>query len=127
MLASRVHRRQRPPLAVVCTISVCRPDLELTGMIFLHDDSKLLTDHRNSTVDFETRSSNLFMPSSSCDSSCSGHKLYDPNANSTACNLSKTSSLTFQDGSTVGGDQFTIVSIAGLAVGSITFCLNAWC
>ncbi|KAI0280403.1 acid protease [Russula aff. rugulosa BPL654] len=95
----------------------------------LTDDSALLwfgaisvgTPPRSFTVDFDTGSSDLFLPSPSCDSSCSGHKVYDPNASSTAHNISKTFSLGFGDGSTVDGDQFTdVVSIAGLTAKSQT-------
>jgi cathepsin D len=85
----------------------------------LHDNSKSLTDLPHDTVDFDTGSSDLFLPSPKCDSSCSGHKQYNPDASSTAHNLSKTFSLAFGDGTTgiVHGDQFTdVVSIAGLTV-----------
>ena len=43
--------------------------------------------------------------------------LYDPSASSTAQNLSKAFALSFGDGSTVEGDQFTdVVNISGLTV-----------
>ncbi|KAN0111701.1 eukaryotic aspartyl protease [Russula decolorans] len=75
----------------------------------------------NFTVDFDTGSSDLFLPSPSCDSNCSGHKQYNPGASSTAQNLSKPFSLAFGDGATVDGDQFTdVVSIAGLTAKSQT-------
>jgi len=68
-------------------------------------------------VDFDTGSSDLFLPSPICGSDCSGHSLYDPSASSTAQELSKTFLLAFGDGSTVEGEQFTdVVSIAGLTV-----------
>jgi cathepsin D len=99
------------------TISVGTPPVNFTGITFLHDDSKPLTDPRHDTVDFDTGSSDLFLPSPSCDSNCSGHKQYNPGASSTAQNLSKPFSLAFGDGATVDGDQFTdVVSIAGLTV-----------
>jgi len=100
-----------------------------TGSDPLTDDDALLwfgtisvgTPPVSFTVDFDTGSSDLFLPSPSCDSSCSGHKSYDPNASSTAHDLSKTFSLAFGDGSTVDGEQFTdVVSIAGLTAKSQT-------
>jgi hypothetical protein len=48
---------------------------------------------------------------------CSSHTLYDPSASKTAHDLSKTFSLSYGDGSTAGGEQFTDdVKIAGLTV-----------
>ena len=109
-------------------ISVGTPPVSFTGITFLHDDLKPATDPRHDTVDFDTGSSDLFLPSPSCDSSCSGHTLYDPNTSSTAQNISKTFSLAFGDGSTVDGDQFTdVVSIAGLTVRRTVFGLTALC
>lgn len=99
------------------TISVGTPPVSFTGITFLYDDSKPLTGPRHDTVDFDTGSSDLFLPSPSCNSNCTGHKLYNPNASSTAHDLSKPFSLAFGDGSTVEGEQFTdVVSIAGLTV-----------
>ena len=99
------------------TISVGTPPVSFTGITFLHDGSKPLTYPRHDTVDFDTGSSDLFLPSPGCKKSCSGHKRYNPGASSTAQNLCKPFSLAFGDGSTVDGDQFTdVVSIAGLTV-----------
>ncbi len=81
--------------------------------------SKLLSvsDPRHDTVDFDTGSSDLFLPTPMCGANCSGHQLYDPRASSTAKDLHKTFSLSFGDGSTAKGEQFTdVVSIAGLTV-----------
>ncbi len=81
--------------------------------------SKLLSvsDPRHDTVDFDTGSSDLFLPTPMCGANCSGHQLYDPSASSTAKDLHKTFSLSFADGSTAKGEQFTdVVSIAGLTV-----------
>ncbi|KIJ60518.1 hypothetical protein HYDPIDRAFT_98543 [Hydnomerulius pinastri MD-312] len=67
------------------------------------------------TVDFDTGSSDLFLPGPSCGSSCSGHTIYNPSSSSTAKDLKKTFSLSYGDGSTVSGEQYTdTVSIAGL-------------
>ena len=106
------------------TISVGTPAVSFIGITTLYDDSKPLI-HPYDTVDFDTGSSDLFLPSTSCDSSCSGHKLYDPGASSTAQDLSKTFSLAYGGGGTVDGEQYTdVVSIAGLTVWKPVFGLT---
>jgi len=78
------------------------------------------------TVDFDTGSSDTFLPSTSCDSTCDGHTLWDPAGSSTAVNTGAPFSLAFGDGSTVNGTVFTdTVTVAGLtatgqAVGAST-------
>ncbi|CAG8659600.1 12171_t:CDS:2, partial [Acaulospora colombiana] len=68
------------------------------------------------TVDFDTGSSDLFLPSSNCGQSCNGHKTYDPSASSTSQDTGNPFSLSYGDGSTVSGEVFTdAVSVAGLA------------
>ncbi|KAI0062158.1 acid protease [Artomyces pyxidatus] len=67
------------------------------------------------TVDFDTGSSDLFLPGSNCDSSCAGHTAYNPRSSSTSRDLHETFSLAYADGSTVDGEQYTdTVSIDGL-------------
>ncbi|VDB98852.1 unnamed protein product [Peniophora sp. CBMAI 1063] len=67
------------------------------------------------TVDFDTGSSDLFLPGSDCGSTCSGHTLYDPSSSSTSEDVGKDFSLQYGDGSTVSGEQYTdTVTIAGL-------------
>ena len=74
------------------------------------------------TVDFDTGSSDLFVPSSSCESTCEGHKVYDPSASSTSRGLGYSFSLAYGDGSTVYGEQYTDdVTIAGLVVRGTMF------
>ncbi|KAF8323933.1 acid protease [Clavulina sp. PMI_390] len=58
------------------------------------------------TVDFDTGSSDFFVPASSC-SSCGNHTLYNPAKSSTAKALSKTFSLAYGDGSTTSGKLYT--------------------
>ncbi|KAG9310434.1 Asp-domain-containing protein [Chiua virens] len=71
------------------------------------------TPAKSFSVDFDTGSSDLFLPGNSCDSTCSGHTIWDPTSSSTAQDLSKTFSLSYGDGSTVSGEQYTdTVSIA---------------
>ncbi|EIW79799.1 acid protease [Coniophora puteana RWD-64-598 SS2] len=67
------------------------------------------------TVDFDTGSSDLFLPGPDCDSSCSGHTAYDPSKSSSSSDVGQTFSLSYGDGSTVSGEQYTdTVAIAGL-------------
>jgi cathepsin D len=67
------------------------------------------------TVDFDTGSSDLFLPSTNCDNNCAGHRTYDPSASSTSQDTGNTFSLAFGDGSTVSGEVFTdTVTVSGL-------------
>ncbi|KAJ7593823.1 acid protease [Mycena floridula] len=67
------------------------------------------------SVDFDTGSSDLFLPGPNCTTTCSGHLKYNPKASSTSTALGKKFSLSYGDGSTVAGMQYTdTVSIAGL-------------
>jgi cathepsin D len=66
-------------------------------------------------VDFDTGSSDLFLPSSSCGTTCSGHTKYNPAKSSTSKALGKSFSLAYGDGSTVSGQQYQdTVTLAGL-------------
>ncbi|KAK7470902.1 hypothetical protein VKT23_002318 [Stygiomarasmius scandens] len=77
-------------------------------------------------VDFDTGSSDLFLPGANCNVNCEGHTLYDTAASSSAEDQDDTFSLAFGDGSTVQGEIFDdTVTIAGLtatsqAVGAAT-------
>ncbi|KAL0581947.1 hypothetical protein V5O48_000004 [Marasmius crinis-equi] len=78
------------------------------------------------TVDFDTGSSDLFLPGSNCNTNCNGHKRYTTSASSTAVDQRRTFSLAFGDGSTVQGEVFhDTVTVAGItatgqAVGAAT-------
>jgi Eukaryotic aspartyl protease len=103
------------------TISIGTPPKTFTGMTLL-SPSKSMSDPVLYTVDFDTGSSDLFIPSTNCDSSCSGHKLYNPHASSTSHDLKKNFTLIYGDGSTVSGEQYTdVVTICGLNVRETTF------
>ncbi|KAH9979408.1 acid protease [Lactifluus volemus] len=89
-----------------------------------------LTDFRNSlwygtiavgrpavslTVVFDTGSSVLFVPSTSCDSSCSGHKLYDPKASHSSHDLGEPFAIQYLGTATVSDELYTdFIEIAGL-------------
>ena len=69
------------------------------------------------TVDFDTGSSDLFVPSTSCGQTCSGHTQYNSSASLTSQDLKYTFTLTYADGSTVNGKEYTdVVTVAGLTV-----------
>lgn len=70
----------------------------------------------NYTVDFDTGSSDLFLPGPNCTKNCDGHTVYDPSKSSTSTALSgATFELDYGDGSSVKGVQYTdAVTIAGL-------------
>ena len=68
-------------------------------------------------MDFDTGSSDLFLPSIDCDSSCLGHETYDPSSSSTSRDLNKTFEIAYGDGSSTKGEQYTDkVMISGLTV-----------
>lgn len=105
-----------------------------TGADALQDDSETLwqgtvevgTPSVKFNVDFDTGSSDFFLPGPNCDSSCDGHTVYDTSSSSTATNQNQKFSLAYGDGSTVEGDIFTdTFTIAGLkatkqAIGAAT-------
>ncbi|KAF9230239.1 aspartic peptidase domain-containing protein, partial [Melanogaster broomeanus] len=67
------------------------------------------------TVDFDTGSSDLFLPGPNCGSNCDGHTIYNPSSSSTSKDLGKTFLLQYGDGSSVSGEQYSdTVMIAGL-------------
>jgi hypothetical protein len=76
----------------------------------------------NFTVVFDTDLSDSFLPASTCDSSCSGHELYDPSASSTAKTLRNTFNLKYSDQTNVTGDLYSdTIAIAGLTAINQTF------
>ncbi|KAH8982167.1 acid protease [Lactarius hatsudake] len=78
-----------------------------------YGDISVGTPSKTFTVDFDTGSSDLFLPGANCGQSCSGHKIYN--------DLSKKFDLTYGDNSTVSGEQYTdTVSIVGLTANGQT-------
>ena len=70
-------------------------------------------------MDFDTGSSDTFLPSKLCNSSCDGHNRYNPTASKTAVDLNKTFELGLggATGDTLSGELYDdTVSIAGLTV-----------
>ncbi|OBZ67135.1 Aspartic protease [Grifola frondosa] len=83
-------------------------DAEWTGTISIG------TPAQSFVIDFDTGSSDLWVPSSSC-SSCKGHKTYSPSSSSTSEKQEGTFSISYGDGSTVSGSVYTdTVTVAGI-------------
>ena len=102
------------------TISIGTPAEEFTGVTFFLLFNLTVADPVTCIVDFDTGSSDLFVPSTSCDSTCSGHNLYEPSDDSH--DLGKKFALAYADGSTVSGEEYSDdVTIAGLVVRRATF------
>ncbi|KAI0692346.1 protease [Cerioporus squamosus] len=85
-------------------------DLLWTGEIAIGDpDQKFV-------VDFDTGSSDLWIPASSCDS-CGSHSKYDPSASSESKKQSGSFQISYGDGSTASGDAYTdTVTVGGVSV-----------
>ncbi|CAL1703173.1 unnamed protein product [Somion occarium] len=67
------------------------------------------------TVDFDTGSSDLFLPGSKCTTNCKGHNPYDTSKSTTAVDRGKKFSLQYGDGSSVSGEQYSdTVTVARL-------------
>ncbi|KZT58243.1 acid protease [Calocera cornea HHB12733] len=72
------------------------------------------------TVDFDTGSSDFFLPASSC-RRCGSHSTYNPSSSSTSHSLGRSFTLNYGDGSTTSGTQYTdTVAIGGLTVSGQT-------
>ncbi|KAI8996510.1 acid protease [Trametes punicea] len=85
-------------------------DLEWTGTISIGSPAQSFT------IDFDTGSSDLWVPSSSC-SSCRGHKTYDPSKSSTSSKKSGSFRISYGDGSTASGTPYTdTVTVGGVEV-----------
>ncbi|TFK45302.1 acid protease [Heliocybe sulcata] len=74
------------------------------------------TPPQNYTVDFDTGSSDLFLPGPTCNTNCAGHKAYNPSQSSSSKDTHQTFQLSYGDGSSVQGEQYSdSVIIQGLA------------
>ncbi|KAI0951743.1 hypothetical protein AcV7_007755 [Taiwanofungus camphoratus] len=73
------------------------------------------------SVDFDTGSSDLFLPGPDCTAHCDGHRSYNPGASSTSQKLEKPFTLAYGDGSSVSGQEYSDnVGIAGLTASGAT-------
>ncbi|GBE83078.1 Aspartic protease [Sparassis crispa] len=67
-------------------------------------------------IDFDTGSADLWIPSSSC-SGCGSHSTYNPSSSSTSKSESGTFQISYGDGSTASGPEYTdTVSLSGVTV-----------
>lgn len=67
------------------------------------------------TVDFDTGSSDFFLPAASCGTTCDGHTKYNPSASTSSIVGGKAFTLTYGDGSNVSGSTYgDTVTVAGL-------------
>ena len=73
------------------------------------------TPARQYTVQFDTGSSDLFVPGPSC-SGCNGHTRYNPANSSTSINLNRTFQLSYGSGQVQGNLFSDLVSINGFNV-----------
>ncbi|KAI0637520.1 acid protease [Trametes polyzona] len=78
-------------------------------------------------VDFDTGSSDLFLPGIACTANCEGHNRYDPAQSSTAADQHKPFRLSYGDGSSSIGEQFsdTVASGPHHAATDVTFGVGA--
>ncbi|KAI1785665.1 acid protease [Ganoderma leucocontextum] len=94
--------RQSEPLSDI------EDDTEWTGTIAIG------TPPQTFTINFDTGSSDLWVPASSC-SSCATHHLYDTTSSSTSQAQSGTFGIEYGDGSTASGPIYTdAVTVAGI-------------
>ena len=93
-------------------------DLEWTGSVTIGSNKQTFV------IDFDTGSSDLWVPSSSCTSStCSSKDTYDASASSTSEEENGTFSIEYGDGSTVSGpiytDTGTVTTIVSCALDNV--------
>ncbi|KIK55986.1 hypothetical protein GYMLUDRAFT_248204 [Collybiopsis luxurians FD-317 M1] len=110
-IQARLDKRQSEPLTDE------EDDVEWAGTISIG------TPGQDFLIDFDTGSSDLWVPSSSCTSStCSSKHTFDASASSTSSEQSESFSIQYGDGSTVSGPVYTdTVSVAGVTVTGQTF------
>ncbi|KAF8640951.1 hypothetical protein AX17_000598 [Amanita inopinata Kibby_2008] len=103
-VSKRLQKRQSEPLTDE------ESDTEWAGTISIG------TPKKDFLIDFDTGSSDLWVPSSSCtDSACSSKHKYNPSASSTSKRQSGNFSIQYGDGSTVSGPVYTdTVTVAGI-------------
>ncbi|THH12231.1 hypothetical protein EW145_g104 [Phellinidium pouzarii] len=107
----------RPHPNFIPSVSVPPIDVDKrsTGSLALMNDNRQLwqgnvsvgTPAKKFSVDFDTGSSDLFLPGSTCGSTCAGHTVYNTSSSSTAKDYGKKFTLAYGDGSMVSGEQYT--------------------
>ncbi|KAI0712498.1 acid protease [Earliella scabrosa] len=85
-------------------------DLEWTGKVSVGSPAQSFT------IDFDTGSSDLWVPASSC-TSCGSHAKYNPSKSSQSSKKSGSFSISYGDGSTASGTPYTdTVTVGGVTV-----------
>ncbi|KAH9933170.1 acid protease [Epithele typhae] len=105
VLPSHLIKRQSEPLTNI------DDDIEWAGAVSIG------TPAQNFFIDFDTGSSDLWVPSASCNSTtCASKSRYTASSSSTSAKKNGTFSIQYGDGSTVSGPIFTdTVSVAGVS------------
>src|SRR6266849_5239916 len=80
------------------TISIGTPPKNFTGKTLLSPVQNRSSDSVSYLVDTDTGGGDLFLASTKCDTSCSGHELYDPSASFTSRDLEKNFTIEYFDG-----------------------------
>ncbi|KAF8839262.1 acid protease [Paxillus ammoniavirescens] len=93
------------------------------GQVLWYGSLTIGTPPQNFTVDFDTGSSDLFVPDRTCVTviTCDGHMRYDPFNSSTSQNLISPFELTYGSGQTVGLQYSDTVVVGGYKVPNQTF------
>ncbi|TFY78580.1 hypothetical protein EWM64_g5434 [Hericium alpestre] len=100
---------QQKPIAARATAGVPLTD---DGEIVWTGQLSIGTPPQTYSMDFDTGSSDLFLPGAACGASCDGRKRYDPKASSSAKDLGKTFKCSYGDGSSVMGEQYSETVVA---------------
>ncbi|KAI8984815.1 acid protease [Trametes punicea] len=84
------------------------------------------TPARDFLVDFDTGSSDLFLPGPLCVQNCEQHKKYDPAESSSAKDLHQPFTVSYGDGSTAAGEQYSDnVTVAGYTASDVVVGVGA--
>ncbi|KIM70479.1 hypothetical protein SCLCIDRAFT_151714 [Scleroderma citrinum Foug A] len=112
----RIMKRRRGLSDIPAAISkVAQRDPDQPGAISLAEANgdmwigtiSVGTPPQNFTVDFDTGSSDLLIPSIMCNSTCDGHVRYDANQSTTSYSVNGSFSLRYGDRSTAVGELYT--------------------
>lgn len=73
------------------------------------------------TMDFDTGSSDMYLPGVTCTQNCRGHKLYNPRTSSSSRDYNQTFEFAFEDDSSVSGEVYQdSVSVSPFTVRTVS-------